>query len=72
MFRCTELPNAPWKVVKSNDKRRARLEAMRYVLSLFDYLGKRDEVVGLALIVGSPELVAQAAAPFTPGPRFRR
>jgi polyphosphate kinase 2 len=61
LFRHTELPNAPWTVVKSNDKRRARLEAMRYVLSLFDYLGKRAEVVGLAdpLIVGSPELVAQ-------------
>jgi polyphosphate kinase 2 len=59
MFRRTELPYAPWKVVKSNDKRRTRLEAMRYVLSLFDYLGKRDEVAGPPdpLIVGSPELV---------------
>ncbi len=60
MFRHTDLPYAPWKVVKSNDKRRTRLEAMRYVLSLFDYPGKRDEVVTPPdpLIFGSPELVA--------------
>ena len=58
MFRRTELPYAPWTVLNSNDKRRARLEAMRCVLSLFDYLGKRDEVVGPPdpLIVGPPEL----------------
>jgi hypothetical protein len=33
---------------------------MRHLLSLLDFLGKRDGVVGLAdpLIVGSPELVA--------------
>ena len=33
-------PGRPWTVVKSNDKKRARLEAMRYILSLFDYDGK--------------------------------
>jgi polyphosphate kinase 2 len=67
MFRHTELPYAPWTVVKSNDKRRARLEATRYVLSLFNYLGKRDEVVGPVdpLIVGSPGLVP---VPPTPEP----
>lgn len=60
IFRHTDLPYAPWKVVRSNDKRRARLEAMRYVLSLFDYIGKRDEVVGTPdpLIVGSPGAIA--------------
>ena len=40
MFRHTDLPDAPWTVIKSNDKKRARLEAMRYVLSLFDYEGQ--------------------------------
>ncbi len=58
MFRHTQLPHAPWKVINGNDKRRARLEAMRCVLSLFGYSGRRDEVVGAAdpLIVGSPAL----------------
>ena len=35
MFHYTDTPHAPWTVVKSNDKKRARLEAMRHVLSLF-------------------------------------
>jgi len=46
MFRHTDVPEAPWIVIKSNDKKRARLEAMRYVLSLFDYHGKDYAVVG--------------------------
>jgi polyphosphate kinase len=37
MFCYTDLPDAPWTVVKSNDKRRARLETMRSVLSLIPY-----------------------------------
>ena len=32
MFFFTDLADAPWTVVKSNDKKRARIEAMRYVL----------------------------------------
>ena len=37
MFFYTDTEHAPWTVVKSNDKKRARLEAMRWVLSSFDY-----------------------------------
>jgi len=44
MFRKTDKSKAPWTVVKSNDKKRARLEAMRYVLSRFDYPGKNTDV----------------------------
>jgi polyphosphate kinase len=44
MFRHTDLPDAPWIVVKGNDKKRARLEVMRHILSLFDYADKRPEV----------------------------
>ena len=33
MFFYTDTPHAPWTVVKSNDKKRARIEAMRHVLS---------------------------------------
>jgi polyphosphate kinase 2 len=46
MFRHTDTAEAPWTVVKSNDKKRARLAAMRHVLSLFDYPGKDPDVVG--------------------------
>jgi polyphosphate kinase 2 len=54
MFRHTDTDRAPWTVVKSNDKKRARLEAMRYVLAAVDYDEKDGEIVGQAdpLIVG--------------------
>ncbi|MFD4342215.1 polyphosphate kinase 2 [Streptomyces anulatus] len=50
----TDTADAPWTVVKSNDKKRARLEAMRHVLDRFDYPGKDPETVGRPdpLIVG--------------------
>lgn len=38
---------APWTTVKSNDKKRARVNAMRYFLSRFDYQDKSPEVVGV-------------------------
>jgi polyphosphate kinase len=46
MFLHTDTVEAPWTVVKSNDKKRARLEAMRYVLSRYDYAHKDEQVVG--------------------------
>src|SRR5215469_13676306 len=46
MFYYTDTLHAPWTVVKSNDKKRARLEAMRHVLEQFDYPRKDQEVVG--------------------------
>jgi len=54
MFAATDIEHAPWTVVKSNDKKRSRLEAMRHVLSLFDYTDKNSEVVGTPdpLVVG--------------------
>lgn len=62
MFCFTDLADAPWTVVKSNDKRRARIEAMRYVLRGVDYDGRDDEVVGMPdpLIVGPPQLLNEA------------
>ncbi|MFI6223099.1 polyphosphate kinase 2 [Nocardia salmonicida] len=53
-FEHTDTDHAPWIVVKSNDKKRARLNAMRHVLSGFDYDNKDFEIVGTAdpLIVG--------------------
>jgi len=57
MFFYTDKPQAPWTVVKSNDKKRARLEAMRWVLSQFDYPNKDHRVVGKPdpKIIGSPK-----------------
>lgn len=54
MFLATDTDHAPWTVVKSNDKKRARLEAMRHVLNLFDYDGKDPELASAPdpLIVG--------------------
>src|ERR1700712_2288989 len=54
MFAWTDTEMAPWTVVKSNDKKRARINAMRHVLGKFDYDNKDHEVVGRAdpLIVG--------------------
>ena len=54
MFVATDTDYAPWIVVKSNDKKRGRLNAMRFLLSKFDYDDKDDEVVGEPdpLIVG--------------------
>jgi polyphosphate kinase 2 len=46
MFFYTDTADAPWTVIKSNDKKRARVEAMRHVLSLFEYKDKDAEVVG--------------------------
>ncbi|WP_295692355.1 polyphosphate kinase 2 [Lapillicoccus sp.] len=47
MFRRTDTGKSPWTVVKSNDKKRARLEAMRHVLARFDYPGKDVDLVGV-------------------------
>lgn len=44
MFRRTDKRHAPWTIVRSNDKKRARVNAMRYFLSQFDYEGKDPAV----------------------------
>ena len=56
MFRRTHHLHGPWTIVRSNDKKRGRCEAMRVVLSQLDYPGKDVEVVGAPdpLIVGPP------------------
>ena len=54
MFTWTDTEIAPWTVIKSNDKKRARINVMRHVLSRFNYENKDHEVVGNPdpLIVG--------------------
>jgi polyphosphate kinase 2 len=46
MFFYTDTADAPWTVIKSNDKKRARLEAMRFVLRRYRYDKRDGEVVG--------------------------
>jgi len=46
MFRRTDTDFAPWTTIKSNDKKRARVNAMRHFLSGLEYDGKDAAVVG--------------------------
>ena len=57
MFFHTDHSECPWVVIKSDCKKRARLNAMRYVLNAFDYEGKDINNIGAAdpLIVGRAE-----------------
>ena len=45
MFRRTDTRHAPWTVIKSNDKKRGRINAIRFFLNQFDYEGKDSQVV---------------------------
>ena len=45
MFERTDTDHAPWTTIRSNDKKRARLNAKRYFLSQFEYAGKDHAVV---------------------------
>ncbi|MFO0951118.1 MAG: polyphosphate kinase 2 [Isosphaeraceae bacterium] len=47
MFSRTHTSYSPWIIVQANNKRRARLESMRYLLSILDYDGKADSKVSL-------------------------
>ncbi len=56
MFFHTHTGDAPWAVIKSDDKKRARLNCMRHFLSSLDYPDKDVALVGVAdpLIVNTP------------------
>jgi polyphosphate kinase len=41
----TDTDHAPWTTIKSNDKKRARINAMRFFLSQYDYEGKDPTIV---------------------------
>ncbi|MCP4436057.1 MAG: polyphosphate kinase 2 [Actinomycetia bacterium] len=40
----TDSPNAPWTIINSNEKKRARLEAIRHVVHTIDYEHKDHDV----------------------------
>jgi polyphosphate kinase len=66
MFAATDTDHAPWTVIKSNDKKRARLEALRHVLSRLDYEGRRADVVGEPdplIVVSAADVLEEDADP---------
>jgi polyphosphate kinase len=58
MLTGTDHPDAPWTIINSNDKKRARLESIRHVLSTIDYHHKDHDVARSA----DPQVVQPAAA----------
>ena len=62
MFLHCDTSDAPWTVIKSDCKKRARLNAMRYLLHRLSYTNKDPQLLGAAdpLIVGRPSLVPGA------------
>ncbi len=62
MFFHTDTADSPWTVVKSDCKKRARLNAMRYLLHRLPYTGKDRDKIGPIdpLIVGRANMVVDA------------
>ena len=65
MFLLTHSEDAPWTIIKSDDKKRARVNAMRHVLHVIDYAGKDLEIAHAPdpSIVASPPEIYRAGAP---------
>ncbi|MCB1386969.1 MAG: polyphosphate kinase 2 [Nitratireductor sp.] len=57
MFTATHSAYAPWTIVRSNDKRRARINVIRAILHALPYDGKDERVIGEIdpQIVSAPE-----------------
>ena len=66
MFFYTDTADAPWSVVKSDCKKRARLNAMRYVLHRLDYDDKDPQRIGAM----DPLLVGRAQVVFEQGEHY--
>jgi len=57
MFKKTDTTLAPWVVIRSDGKKRARINCMRYVLNSLPYEGKNKEVV----VAADPKIVGSVA-----------
>ena len=59
MFFASDTADCPWTVVKSDDKKRARLNAMRYVLHSLPYNNKDKSRIGAVddLIIGRANII---------------
>jgi polyphosphate kinase len=67
MFLHTDTSDAPWTVIKSDCKKRARLNAFRYLLHRLPYANKDVPSIGSVdnLLVGRASLVSGRAEEFT-------
>ena len=67
MFFYTDTADAPWTIIKSKDKKRARLNCMKYFLSTLDYPDKDPEIAMAPdpLIVGHAQHVLQRSEAFS-------
>ena len=65
MFVHTDTVEAPWTVIKSDCKKRARLNAIRFVLHTLPYEGKEVDAIGPL----DPLLVGPASAVYEAGER---
>jgi hypothetical protein len=70
MFTATDLPDIPWTVVNSDCKKRARLNAIRYVLLNIPYTSKDLSNIGVLdeRLVGRPPL-RRLMLPQQPAPK---
>ncbi len=61
MFFNTDTADAPWTIIKSDDKKRARLNCMQHFLANLDYDGKNLHTIHGPdpLIVGTPSQVIE-------------
>jgi polyphosphate kinase 2 len=60
MMKRTHTKHAPWTVLRANDKRRARLAAIRRILSSLPYDGRDDDVIGKdddRIVCAGPDIV---------------
>jgi len=57
MIKQTHSHSAPWTIIRSNDKQKARLESLKVILNAVDYAG-RDEKLNYAL---DPKIVISGA-----------
>ena len=63
MFLLTHSESAPWTIIKSDDKKRARINAMRHVLNTLDYEGRDPSVAQPP----DPSIVASSLDIYTAG-----
>ena len=67
MFARTDTPFAPWEIVRTDDKRTARVNLIKAILASVDYKGKRSAVVR-----ADPTVVFRVASGHVRTPRLAR
>ncbi|MDB5545175.1 MAG: polyphosphate kinase 2 [Hyphomicrobiales bacterium] len=66
MLEATDRAEAPWTIIRANDKRRTRLEVIRHVLLSIDYEGKDKKAIGEAddrIVIDAQEYLRDGGEP---------